>query len=182
MNEPSIPDKDLNDTARRSREKGLSFRSISDDDLPFLREVYGSTRAEELKLAPWSESQKKTFIEQQFDAQHLHYQKHYPDALWLVIEHSGHAIGRLYLERWESEHRLIDIALLPAFRNTGLGTIIMRDLMDEAAQVDKILSIHVEKHNPAMHLYRRLGFKMIEDKGVHELMHWRSADQLKIDS
>jgi len=26
-----------------------------------------------------------------------------------------------------------------------------------------------------MHLYRRLGFQTIEDKGVYDLMHWSAA-------
>jgi hypothetical protein len=36
------------------------------------------------------------------------------------------------------------------------------------------VSIHVEKLNPAMGLYRRLGFICVEDKGVYDLMHWNA--------
>jgi hypothetical protein len=51
----------------------------------------------------------------------------------------------------------------------------MGDLMDEAAAVGKPLTIYVEKFNPAMRLYRRLGFETVEDKGVYDLMRWRAA-------
>jgi ribosomal protein S18 acetylase RimI-like enzyme len=51
----------------------------------------------------------------------------------------------------------------------------MRDLLDEAATAGKAVSIHVEKFNPAMRLYRRLGFKTEEDKGVYDLMRWTAA-------
>jgi hypothetical protein len=34
------------------------------------------------------------------------------------------------------------------------------------------VTIHVEKNNPAMRLYRRLGFTAVEDKGVYDLMRW----------
>ena len=44
--------------------------------------------------------------------------------------------------------------------------------MDEAAAAGKDVSIHVEKFNPAMRLYRRLGFATEEDKGVYDLMRW----------
>ena len=84
----------------------------------------------------------------------------------------GEDIGRLYLERWPTQHRLIDIAFLPPHRGKGLGEALLRDLMDEAAAAGKAVSIHVEKFNPAMRLYLRLGFKTEEDKGVHDLMRW----------
>jgi ribosomal protein S18 acetylase RimI-like enzyme len=47
--------------------------------------------------------------------------------------------------------------------------------MDEAAAAGKAVTIHVEKNNPAMRLYRRLGFRTEEDKGVYDLMRWTAA-------
>ena len=57
-----------------------------------------------------------------------------------------------------------------------LGGALMRDLLDEAAAAGKAMSIHVEKYNPAMRLYRRLGFVTEEDKGVYDLMRWRAPE------
>jgi ribosomal protein S18 acetylase RimI-like enzyme len=151
---------------------GLRFRPIADADLPFLARVYASTRAEELAAAPWSDAEKAAFLESQFLSQHAHYQRHYPNADWLVIEHEREDVGRLYIERWPTQHRLIDIALLPQHRGKGFGATLLRDLMDEAAAAGKDVSIHVEKFNPAMRLYRRLGFRTEEDKGVYDLMRW----------
>lgn len=151
---------------------GITFREMTADDMPFLAEVYRSTREEEMARAGWDEDEKQAFISMQFLAQHQHYQTHYPDALWLIIKRSGAAIGRLYLERWQSEHRIIDIALQPAHRGTGIGGAILRDLMDEASAAQKAVGIHVEKANPAMALYQRLGFVTIEDKGVYDLLRW----------
>jgi ribosomal protein S18 acetylase RimI-like enzyme len=157
----------------RAADAGLTFRRIADTDLPFLARVYGSTRAEELaSVTYWSEAQKAAFVDLQFHAQHAHYQEYYPEADWLVTSHAGEDVGRLYIERWPSQHRLIDIAFLPEHRGKGFGEALLRDLMDEAAAVNKAVSIHVEKHNPAMRLYRRLGFTVEEDKGVYDLMRW----------
>jgi ribosomal protein S18 acetylase RimI-like enzyme len=111
----------------------------------------------------------------QFRAQHTHYQTHYPTADWLVTTHAGEDIGRLYVERWPSQHRIIDIAFLPEHRGAGFGTALLTDLMDEAAAAGKAVSIHVEKFNPAMRLYRRLGFEQVEDKGVYDLMRWSAG-------
>lgn len=148
---------------------------MAGSDLPFLAEVYASTRVEELAPVPWSEADKRAFLESQFQAQHAHYQRYYPDADWLVVSRDGNDIGRLYLERWPTQHRIIDIAFLPAHRGRGFGEALLRDLMDEAAAAGKAVSIHVEKNNPAMRLYRRLGFVTAEDKGVHDLMRWQTT-------
>ncbi|SIT13079.1 Acetyltransferase (GNAT) family protein [Roseivivax lentus] len=152
---------------------GVRYRACTDADMDFLQRVYRSTREDELALTGWSEDEKAAFIAMQFNAQHSHYRAHYPDALWLVIEREGTPIGRLYLERWDREHRIIDIALLPDSRGHGIGGAILVDLQREArAAGGKALSIHVEKNNPAMALYHRLGFVRTEDKGVYDLMRW----------
>jgi ribosomal protein S18 acetylase RimI-like enzyme len=161
--------------------RGLQFRRICDADLSFLSRVYASTRTQELAPVPWSAAEKSAFLDLQFRAQHAHYQQHYPAADWLVILRAGEAIGRLYIVRWQREHRLIDIAFLPEHRGQRLGTALMRDLLDEAAAAGKALTIHVEKHNPAMGLYRRLGFVTAEDKGVYDLMQW-TPDQVNTAS
>ena len=165
----------------RAADAGLTFRRIAEADLPFLARLYASTRTEELAAAPWSEQQKAAFLDMQFRAQHAHYQQYYPTADWLVTMRAGEDIGRLYIDRWPSEHCIIDIAFLPDCRGTGLGGALMRDLLDEAAEAGKAMSIHVEKFNPALRLYRRLGFVTEEDKGVYDLMRWRAAaPQVKI--
>jgi len=163
---------------QRAAEAGLRFRPITDADLPFLYEVYASTRTEELAPVAWSEAQKTAFLTMQFRAQHADYQQNYPGAdRLLVVMPADQPAGRLYLERGKRAHVVIDIALLPEHRGQGLGAAIMRDLMDEAARAGKLLSIHVEKFNPALHLYRRLGFRTVEDKGVYDLMHWTAESQ-----
>jgi ribosomal protein S18 acetylase RimI-like enzyme len=159
----------------RAAETGMSFRPITDADLPFLAEVYASTRTEELAVTPWTGEEKAAFLQMQFQAQHAHYQQYYPEADWLIIVRGGEDIGRLYVERWASEHCIIDIAFLPDHRRKGLGEALLRDLLDEAAAAGKAVSIHVEKFNPAMRLYRRLGFKTEENKGVYDLMRWTAA-------
>jgi ribosomal protein S18 acetylase RimI-like enzyme len=154
----------------RSDRAGLAFRRSTEADLPFLSRLYASTRMEELAVTDWSEAQKAAFLDMQFQAQHAHYRKHYPEADWLVVERAGQDIGRLYVERWPSQHRIIDIAFLPNHRRKGYGTALLRDLIDEASLAGKSASIHVEKNNPARRLYVELGFVVVEDKGVYDLM------------
>ncbi|MEM7302678.1 MAG: GNAT family N-acetyltransferase [Pseudomonadota bacterium] len=161
----------------RSRNAGLSFRKFNQRDMEFLEALYASTRADEVAQAGWSDEQANEFLSGQFKAQHSHYQEHYPDADWLVVIKQRERIGRLYLERWPTQHRLIDIALIPESQKQGLGVAMILDLMDESKQADKDLSLHVEKFNPARDLYASLGFEAIEDKGVYDLMRWGGASK-----
>jgi GNAT superfamily N-acetyltransferase len=154
---------------------GISYRPIADGDLPFLARVYASTRLEEVAQTGWPVETQLGFLQQQFDAQHRHYMQHYPSAEWLVIERDGEPVGRLYLEQWPDQVRLIDISLLPAARGKGVGGAILAELIDEAAALGKPLTIHVEQNNPAMTLYRRLGFEKIDEHGIYHLMEWRPA-------
>ena len=151
---------------------GVTLRPMTDADLSFLHRVYAGTRADELTQAPWSDEEKQSFVEMQFNAQHTHYQKHFPEASYEIIEQVGEPIGRLYLDRRPDEVRIIDIALLPEKRRAGIGGALMRRILDDAALVGKPVRIHVERNNPAMHLYDRLGFRKVEDQGVYWLMEW----------
>jgi RimJ/RimL family protein N-acetyltransferase len=157
----------------RARALGLAFRPITEADLTFLAALYASTREAELAPVPWTAEEKRAFLRQQFEAQHRHYMTYYAGTDFLVIEKDGQAVGRLYLARWPAEHRIVDIALVPDWRGQGLGTAMLRDLCEEAAEAGKPLSIHVECYNPALRLYRRLGFRLVEDKGVYHLLEWR---------
>jgi ribosomal protein S18 acetylase RimI-like enzyme len=151
----------------------LSFRPIGDDDLPFLARLYASTRWEELAEVPWTEEQKHAFLRFQFDAQHDHYQKHYPKASFEVVLADGEPAGRLYVDEWPEEIRLVDIALLPEHRGRGLGTRLLGGVMERAAAAAKPLTIHVEGFNRALGLYERLGFRRIGEHGPYHLMEWR---------
>lgn len=159
----------------RAASAGLAFRRVDDGDLPFLAHLYASTRTGELAPVAWSEAEKARFLAEQFHAQHVHYGKYYPEAERLVAMHEAGNIGRLYIERWPRQHRIIDIAFLTEYRGRGFGAALMRDLLDEAARAGKPVEIHVEKFNPAMRLYHRLGFATAEDKGVYDLMRWDPA-------
>lgn len=150
----------------------IHLRSADHGDLAFLQRVYASTRQDELALTGWSPEQKEAFLAAQFQAQHAHYHRHYPHGRFDVIEVDGEPAGRLYVDRTQREIRIIDIALLPAWRAHGLGSRLLREILEEAGAVAVPVTIHVEQMNPALRLYLRLGFEPVADKGVHWLMRW----------
>ena len=154
---------------------GVALRPVGDADLTLLERIYASTRIEELAQTDWSEAQKAGFIAFQFRAQHQHYAEHYADADFLVIERDHRPVGRLYLHWRKDELRIVDIALLPDARGQGTGGALLRALMEAAAARGQGVSIHVEQMNPAMTLYRRLGFEKAGEHGIYHRMEWRPA-------
>jgi len=154
----------------------ITLRPIREEDLEFLLRLYATTRADEMAMVTdWSDEQKEWFVRMQFQAQHAWYQEHYGDAQFDLVLMDGVPAGRLYVHRRPAEIRLVDISLTPELRGKGVGSALLRELIAEAEAAGKPLTIHVEKYNPAMRLYLRLGFKPIEDRGPYDLMEWRPA-------
>ena len=145
----------------------MKLRPAESGDREFLYRVYASTRTEELAVVPWDEAQKEAFLRSQFDAQSRWYHEHYTRATYEVVLVDGEPAGRLYLHRGENEIRIVDIALLPEHRGNGVGTALLSDILAEADAAGKRLTIHVERFNPALRLYERLGFSVAEDKGAY---------------
>ncbi len=158
---------------------GISFKAMSDADMAFLAELYRTTRWDEVMQAPWDDEQRCNFLKQQFEAQHKHYQNHYPHSDFLIIFKDEEAIGRIYIDRDKNSICLIDIALMPQFKNKGLGSKLLKELLFEAQQTQKKVVIHVEKFNPAYQWYVKHGFHQVEDKGVHQYMEWYPKNSLK---
>ena len=159
----------------------ITFRSIEPDDEAFLLRVYGSARAEELDRVPWNEAQREAFLKMQLAAQHHHYHERYPDAAFQIILVDQEAVGRLYVARLDEEIRIIDITILPEYRNNKTGTAIIKGLLAEAAQIGKPVRIYVESFNPSLRLFERLGFVKIDDHGVHFLMERQPLEKKGAD-
>lgn len=156
----------------------VALRPVTSADEEFLMAVYASTRAEELAHTGWTDEQKRQFCQMQFRGQDAHYRQNYPTAQFDLILREDAPAGRLYVDRWEEEIRIMDIALLPEHRGHGIATQLLQTLQGEAAAEKKRLSIHVERMNPALRLYERLNFKLVEDKGVYLLLDWDPAQAL----
>ncbi|MDX6508974.1 MAG: hypothetical protein QOG81_726 [Gaiellaceae bacterium] len=143
------------------------MRPVEPGDRDFLLRVYGSTRAEELAAVPWDGEQKDGFLRMQFEAQASWYEKHYDGATFDVVLVDGEPAGRLYVHRGAQEIRIVDIALLPEFRSHGIGTRLLEPILAEATEREVPVAIHVERFNPALALYRRLGFVAVAEDTVY---------------
>ena len=156
----------------RQASQAVTLRPVTAEDEGFLYSVYASTREAELAGVDWTEEDKAAFLWQQFEAQDRHYREQYDGASYDVVEVDSRPAGRLYVARWDDEIRIMDIALLPENCRRGIGTGLLRELLDEGARTGKRVTVHVEQFNPARRLYERLGFRWLRDAGVYVLMRW----------
>ncbi len=157
---------------KENNQSAVTVRPVVREDEPFLYEVYCSSRAYEMALIPWDEAQKDVFLKQQFSAQTHHYLKHYPDAQYQIILLDERPVGRLYVNRSEKEIRIIDVTLLAEYRGAGVGTPLIREIMNEGERTGRAVSIYVDKFSPAIKLFERLGFSITEDNGINVLFKW----------
>ncbi|CAJ0822209.1 GNAT family N-acetyltransferase [Ralstonia flaminis] len=153
---------------------GTTLRPLTNADQPFLLHLYGTTREAELQATGWTDAQKAHFVQMQFDAQQRAYFA-YPDAEFFVIEQDGALVGRLYLQQREEALLIIDISLVPQRCGLGIGSAVLSAVFAQALAVGKRVQLHVERFNPALRLYQRMGFRPVEDKGVYLFLEWGGA-------
>ena len=157
----------------------VALRPVAPADEGFLLAVYASSRADELAQVDWDDAQKMSFLRMQFDAQREEYSARYPDARYEVILFDGQPAGRLWVGEDREQMRLLDIALLPEFQNRGIGTFIVRRLIEEAAATARPLRHMVFILNTgAKRFYERLGFVVFEEYGgAYHHMEWRGDEE-----
>lgn len=154
----------------------LSRRSMTESDIGFLRELFATTRGD-IAGSGFGEDHIRMLMDSQFNAQHHHYQKYFPNAAFDIICRGNTPIGRIYVdikegETSEREIRLIDISLMPEHRNRGTGSRLISELIEMSRQKSIPVRLRVEPWNPALHLYRRLGFQVIADEQANLHMEW----------
>jgi ribosomal protein S18 acetylase RimI-like enzyme len=153
------------------------LRPVNDNDEGFLLQIYASTREEEVAAWGWPASQRDAFLQMQFRAQQNSYRAAYPAADYSLILADGVTVGRLIVSRQPEQILLVDISILPDYRNRGIGTKLIGDLSREAEAADGSLALQVTQSNRAISLYQRLGFKVVGANEMYrrmELHHLRN--------
>lgn len=139
--------------------KQVSLRSATPDDDPFLFELYAGTRSDELEAVGWNDQQRETFLRMQFELQ----RRGRPEVNNHIVLLEERRIGQFMLRRTEEAVFLVDITIVPEFRNLGIGAKLINDLIEEATLTGKPIHLHVLASNFAKRLYDRLGFVVVDD-------------------
>jgi len=155
--------------------ESVTLRPATAADAGFLLDVYKSSRGDDMRGLGWDEARINEFLTMQYEAQRTFETKDHQPATNEVILCSGQPAGRLFVDYRVDEIRCLDVALLPEFRNQGLGTFLLRRLQKRAEASHKPLRLQVIRFNRAVSLFERLGFVRTSETGTHLQMEWKST-------
>lgn len=148
----------------------LSLHPETEADTAFLDRLFASVRWEEMSHTGWPDGAKRAFLAQQGHLQRTHYRKAFGTDGARIVRIGTEPIGRLYLHRSPTGIHIADISLLPEWRGKGIGETLLADVLAEADRDGHPVTLQVEPQNPALRLYRRLGFEPAGEAGWRGIM------------
>jgi GNAT superfamily N-acetyltransferase len=155
----------------------ISLRPVTEpDDSAFLEELYFSRREDLHGLFTEPEQTRQLVLMQQ-RAQAIGYKEEFPDATYEVIIFDENRAGRIVTDRSGSSTAIVDIALLPLFRNHGIGSLILDWVLDECRTEKRQCKLSVAKTSKAIRLYLRKGFHGEHDLETQLLMNWTPTEE-----
>ena len=152
--------------------QSITLRPATVDDEAFLLKLFGSTR-EEFRFL--NSAELEALVRMQFTLRHQQYRNGYPNGEDSLIIDRGEPIGRIFIDEAEHELMLVDIALLPEYRNRGIGRHLLDQLLARATAAKKAVRLQVFSSNPARRLYERLGFTEIGRDSMYIEMRYDSG-------
>jgi GNAT superfamily N-acetyltransferase len=156
----------------------ITFRPATEGDDDFLVALYGSTRQQELALTPWDDGQRNVFIRSQFAAQRRHYRTYRPAGREELILVDGAPAGRLYRDLSGDADHLLDYCLLPEYRGRGLGGRVLQGILAAAAAKGRRVTMYAENVDRQLSFFKRNGFTIVSETGMHCLMEWQPQECL----
>jgi ribosomal protein S18 acetylase RimI-like enzyme len=138
-----------------------SLRPATARDRAFLLDLNRAAFRPSVELVwGWDEDEQVAYFDQRFDP-----------ARRQIVHVAGEDVGEVAVEERETEIHLARIALVPAWQGQGVGTAIVRSVLDRAAASGKAVVLEVLHENPrAAALYERLGFERTGETVSHVLM------------
>lgn len=138
----------------------VTLRTAAPADEPFLAHLYATTREEELRQTGWTDAQKAVFCASQFQLQQVDYSANYPAEGHQIILRDDLPIGRVWIAERSDCLFIVDMALLPEFRSSGIGTMLLEEIFADGDRAALPVRLTVLWNNPrAIALCERLGFR-----------------------
>lgn len=155
----------------------IGLRPAGAADQAFLLQLFASTRADQMRMMGFDAATEALLIGQQFQAQQTHFRARFPDARVDIVTDQDRPAGRLWVDLAADEIRLVDISLMPEYRGRRIGEGLLRELMVQAARRAVPLRLSVALDNPALRLYKRMGFVALAADGVYSAMEWQAPQR-----
>lgn len=161
--------------------RSLSLRPAAPPDEMLLRNLYASARQEEVSVWGWTAEQMAAFLHMQWSAQRSFYMAQFPNAVQSIVLQAQQPVGQCYVDYASDHLRLIDLSILPSFRNRGIGSDVLRDLQREATRRRIPVLLSVTIGNPARRLYERLGFILACSTELYASMRWQPPNLISME-
>ena len=138
-----------------------SLRLAASEDRQFLFELHRASMGPyvEALFGPWEDAIQWEFFDRWFRPEDT-----------LVVEVAGREVGVVGLQYGTDDMYVTRIEIHPDQQNRGIGTAVLRRVLAKAAKANRTVSLHVFGINPALELYRRLGFAAVTEEGDRILM------------
>jgi GNAT superfamily N-acetyltransferase len=104
----------------------------------------------------WDEAWQADYFHVHFDPVHCQ-----------IIQAEGIDVGRLSVETRPDSVFMASIAILPAYQRAGIATVIIRQVLGQAACRGLPVMLQMLNVNPARHLYERRGFVITGETRTH---------------
>ncbi len=142
------------------------LRTAQQKDLNFLFDV--STKA----MLPVRRVNRPDF-EPNLEEEFKEYAKKFVPQKIQVIQFAKKDVGRLRVVRTSDEIYLGGIQILPEYQDKGIGSAILKDLLEESDRLKLPIKLEVAKVNTrGERFYRRLGFEKVAQKGTDWIMRY----------
>ena len=121
---------------------------------PYVEQTWGT----------WDEAAQEAFFRRNFSSETVQ-----------IIQVDDQNAGLLNVEQERGELFLANLQISPAWQNRGLGTAVIRTVLESARSLQQSVRLQVLRVNTAaLRLYARLGFVAYHETPTHLLMRWRS--------
>ncbi|HWR54026.1 MAG TPA: GNAT family N-acetyltransferase [Bryobacteraceae bacterium] len=139
----------------------FELRPAIADDEPFVYNLVTGAMAERLAAFAWEPTMRGALLRMQYEAATRGYAEHFPHAEHSIVLVEGQPAGHIIVARSHEELRIVDIVIAPQFRGNGLGAGVLETYLEEADRSSRRARLQVALSNPAIRLYKRLGFEQV---------------------
>ena len=128
-------------------------------DEPAFRAMFVAIRRAPMDASGFDPDTVGRLLQHQFDMQRAGYRDTYPLAQTDAVVVGDEVVGRLIVDAGAARVVLVDIMIDPSHQQQGIGTHVLRDLIDRHA--GRTIDLHVDLGSPAEAWYRRHGFEQV---------------------
>ncbi|HET9761850.1 MAG TPA: GNAT family N-acetyltransferase [Nocardioidaceae bacterium] len=138
-------------------------------------DVFSTTWESEVAALP-NQNLAQHVLRIQHIAQERRFASQYPDLQRYIVVQDGEPAGRLYVHESASLLEVVDLTLMPRFRDHGIGTGIFHQLFEHATRERQAIALRVERRNErATMLYSQLGFDLVSVDDLDNYFEWTPA-------